>query len=56
MVKIEAAPVSNIACDAAMAIALRYCGFGAPNNCLAVAAIFVLVSASPFYMTITVLI
>jgi hypothetical protein len=39
MMKIEVAPVSAIACDAAMAIALRYSGFGAPNNCCAVAAI-----------------
>ncbi len=42
MMKIEVAPVSAIACDAAMAIALRYCGFGAPNNCCAVVAIVVL--------------
>jgi len=39
MMKIEAAPVSAIACNAAMAIALRYCGFGAPNNWCAVAVI-----------------
>ena len=32
-----------------MAIALRYCGFGAPNNCLAVAAIVVLALARPFF-------
>ena len=49
MMKIEVAPVSAIACDAAMAIALRYCGFGAPNNCLAVAAIVVHVLACPFF-------
>ena len=48
MMKIEVAPVSAIACDAAIAIALRYCGFGAPNNCHAVAAIFVLAFARPF--------
>ncbi len=47
MMKIKVAPVSAIACNAAMAIALRYCGFGAPNNCLAVAAIDVLVAACP---------
>ena len=45
MMKIDVAPVSAIACNSAMAIALRYCGFGAPNNCLAVAAIDVLVAA-----------
>ena len=43
MIKIKAAPVSAIACNAAMVIALRYCGFGAPNNCLAVAAMEFLV-------------
>ena len=48
MMKIEVAPVSAIACNAAMAIALRYFGFGAPNNCLAVAAIDILVLACPF--------
>ena len=48
MMKIEVAPVSAIACNAAMAIALRYCGFGAPNNCLAVAAIVVLALTRPF--------
>ena len=48
MMKIEVAPVSDIVCDAAMAIALRYCGFGAPNNCLAVAAIVVLALACIF--------
>ena len=48
MMKIKVAPVSAIACDAAMAITLRYCGFGAPNNCLAVAAIVALVAACPF--------
>jgi hypothetical protein len=47
MMKIEVAPVSAIACNAAMAIALRYCGLGAPNNCLAVATIVVLVLACP---------
>ena len=47
MVKIEVAPVYAIACDAAMAIALRYCLFGAPNNCRAVAAIVVPVVACP---------
>ena len=41
MMKIEVAPVSYIACDAAMKIALRYCLFGAPNNCRAVAAIVI---------------
>jgi hypothetical protein len=41
MMKIEVAPISAIACYVAMAIALRYCGFGAPNNCCAVAAIVV---------------
>ncbi len=45
MMKIDIAPVSAIACDAAMAIALRYCGFGAPNISHAVAAIdFLMVS------------
>jgi hypothetical protein len=39
MMKIDVAPVSAIASDDAMAIALRYCGFGAPNISLAVAAI-----------------
>jgi hypothetical protein len=43
MMKIDVAPVSAIACDAAMAIALRYCGFGAPNISRAVAAIDILV-------------
>jgi hypothetical protein len=47
MMKFEVAPMSAIACYAAMAIALRYCEFGAPNNCLAVAAIDVLVAAFP---------
>ena len=47
MMKIKGSPVSAIACDAAIAIALRYCGFGAPNNCCDVAAIDVpLVSVS----------
>jgi hypothetical protein len=48
MMKIEVAPVSAIACDAAMAIPLRYFGFGAPNNCRAVAAIVVLALACTF--------
>ena len=39
MMNIKVAPVSAIACDAAMAIALRYCGVGAPNISLAFAAI-----------------
>ena len=47
MMKIKVAPVSAISCNAAMAIALRYCGFGTPNNCLAVAAIVVLVVDCP---------
>ena len=47
MMNIEVAPVSAIACDAAMAIALRYCGFGAPNSSRAVAAIDLLVVAFP---------
>ena len=47
MMNIEVAPVSAMACDAAMAIALRYCGFGAPNNCCDVAAIVVPVVACP---------
>ena len=45
MMKIDVAPVSAIASDAAMAIALRYCGFSAPNISLAVAAIDLLVGA-----------
>ena len=45
MMNIDVAPVSAIACDAAMAIALRYCGFGAPNLSLAVAAIDIFVVA-----------
>ena len=45
MMKIEVAPVNSIACNAAMVIAFRYCGFGAPNNCCAVAAIVVPVVA-----------
>jgi hypothetical protein len=48
MMKIDVAPVSAIACDAAMAIALRYCGFGAPNSSCAVAAIEFLVVSFPF--------
>ncbi len=47
MMKIEVATVSAIACDAAMAILLRYCGFGVSNNCRAVAAIVVPVVACP---------
>ncbi len=47
MMKIEVTPVSAIACDAAMAIALRYCKFSVPNNCRAVAAIVVPVVACP---------
>ncbi len=43
MMNIKVAPVSAIASDAPMAIALRYCGFGAPNISLAVAAIDFLV-------------
>ena len=39
--------MSAIACNAAMAIALRYCEFGAPNISLAVAAIDLLVVAFP---------
>ena len=45
--KIDVAPVSAIACDAVIAIAFRYCGFGAPNISLAVAAIDLLVVAFP---------
>ncbi len=40
--KIEVAPVSAIACNVAIVIALRYCGEGAPNRCLAAAATFCL--------------
>ena len=47
MMKIEVAPVYAIACNAVMLIALRYCLFGAPNNCRAVAAIVVPVVACP---------
>ena len=47
MMNIEVAPVSAIACDAAMAIALRYCGFGAPNSSCAVSAIDLLAVAFP---------
>jgi hypothetical protein len=43
--KIEVAPVSAIACNAAMAIALRYCVLGVPNGSLAVAAIDLLLVA-----------
>ena len=53
MMKIEVAPVSAIACDAEMAIALRYWGFGAPNNCLAVAAIVVLAVACSLCTCVT---
>ncbi len=45
MMNIEVAPVSAIASDVAMAIALRYCGFGAPNSSFAVAAIVLLMVA-----------
>jgi hypothetical protein len=45
MMNIKVAPVSAIASDVAMAIALRYCGFGAPNISLAVAAIDIFVVA-----------
>ena len=47
MMKIDIAPLSAIACDAAMVIELRYCGFGAPNSSRAVAAIDLLVVAFP---------
>ena len=47
MMKIDVAPVSAIACDAAIVIAFRYCGFGAPNRSLAVAAIDLLLVACP---------
>ena len=47
VMRIDIAPVLAIACDAAMAITLRYCGFGAPNSSRAVAAIDVLVVAIP---------
>ena len=50
MMKIKVATISAIACDATIAIALRYCGFGAPNNSLAVAAIVLLVVAFPLCM------
>ena len=46
MMKIEVAPVSAIACDAAIAIAFWYCGFGAPNISLAIASIVLLVVRS----------
>ncbi len=36
--KVKVAPVSAIACDVAIVIALRYCGKGAPNRCRAAAA------------------
>ena len=45
MMNIEVAPVSAIASVAAIAIALRYCLFGAPNMSRAVAAIELLVAA-----------
>ena len=45
MMNIEVAPVSAIASDVAMVNALRYCGFGAPNRSLAVAAIDLLMVA-----------
>ena len=47
MMKIGVAHVSAITCDAAMAIALIYCGFGAPNSSRAVAAIDFLVVSFP---------
>ena len=47
MMKIDNAPVSAIACDAEMVIAFRYCWFGAPNNCRAVAVIVIPVGACP---------
>ena len=50
MMNIKVAPVSAIASDAAMAIALRYCGFSAPNISLAVAAIDLLVVACTLRM------
>ena len=53
MMNIDVAPLSAIACDAVMAIALRYCQFGAPNNCLAVAANVVLVVACPLCSCVT---
>ncbi len=48
MMKIKVAPVSAIACNVAMAIALRYCGFGVLNSSLAVAAIDLLLEACIF--------
>ena len=48
IMKIDVASVSAIACDAAMVIALRYFGFGAPNSSRAVAAIDLLVVACTF--------
>jgi hypothetical protein len=40
--KIEVAPMSAIACNVAIVIALRYCGKGSPNRCHAAAAKFCL--------------
>ncbi len=40
--RIEVAPVSAIACNVAIVIALRYCGKGAPSRCHAAAARFCL--------------
>jgi hypothetical protein len=40
--KIDVAPVSAIACNVAIVIALRYCGKGAPNRCHIEAARFCL--------------
>ncbi len=37
IMNMDVAPVSAIACDVAMVIALRYWGVGVPNRCLAVA-------------------
>ncbi len=38
IMNMDVAPVSTIACIAAIVIALRYWGVGAPNRCCAVAA------------------
>ncbi len=40
--KIEVAPVSAIACNVPIVLALRYCGEGVPNKCSAAAARFCL--------------
>jgi hypothetical protein len=37
VMNMDVAPVSGIACDVAIVIALRYWGVGVPNRCLAVA-------------------